>query len=79
MVEKFAPMSEKVKDLCEKGSQTFIEEKLTGHTGSITALTIAPSISNTDAFYNSKNFSSGVLASASEDHTIRIWDLRISK
>lgn len=54
-------------------------ERLAGHTGPVTALASAPAFDNEGSFYSKAFITEGVLASGSEDGTVRVWDSRVNK
>ena len=58
---------------------TIYENYLKGHTNSINCLCISESIINTHFYYNPERLTKGVLASGSDDNSIRIWDLNTDK
>ena len=56
-----------------------ILERLKGHTAAVTCLACAPAFENEGSFYSKSMLVEGVLASGSDDGTIRIWDSRVNK
>jgi WD40 repeat protein len=58
---------------------TIYENYLKGHTNSINCLCICESIINAHFYYNADKLTKGVLASGSDDNSIRIWDLNTDK
>eukprot|EP00826_Nyctotherus_ovalis_P019226 TRINITY_DN15892_c0_g1_i1.p1 TRINITY_DN15892_c0_g1~~TRINITY_DN15892_c0_g1_i1.p1 ORF type:complete len:142 (+),score=23.72 TRINITY_DN15892_c0_g1_i1:71-496(+) len=63
----------------EKFVKSCILERLTGHMAAVTALASAPAFDNEGSFYSKTFITEGVLASGSEDGTIRVWDSRVNK
>jgi WD40 repeat protein len=63
----------------EKFIKSCTLERLKGHTAVVTALTCTPAFDNEGSFYSKTFLTEGVIASGSEDGTIRIWDSRVNK
>ncbi len=59
--------------------QQVLRTKLLGHQDSVNSVQLYPSLSPTDSYLQPTDFPSGLLVSASDDKSARVFDLRINK